>query len=60
MYDFEPDPSEFPYIKGKFSFLFCQCTIFKNILCREMILLCPLMVLQFLEQHIVIIFSCKL
>ncbi len=26
MYDFAPDPSEFPYIWGKFSFLFYQCT----------------------------------
>ncbi len=27
IYEFAPDPSEFPYIRGKFSFLFYQCTI---------------------------------
>ncbi len=28
--DFAPDPSEFPYICGKFSFLFYQYTFVKN------------------------------
>jgi hypothetical protein len=25
IYDFAPDPSEFPYIRGKFYFIFYQC-----------------------------------
>jgi hypothetical protein len=29
IYDFAPDPSEFPYLRGKFSFLFYQCSFIK-------------------------------
>jgi hypothetical protein len=27
IYDFTPDPSEFPYIRGKFYFIFYQCRV---------------------------------
>ncbi len=28
LYDFASAPSEFPYIRGKFDFLFYQCTVY--------------------------------
>ncbi len=35
IYDFAPDPSEYPYIGGKFYFLFYQCVSEKYMHCEK-------------------------